>query len=374
MQEFERYRLIEQYLNDELSSSERARFEERIAQDPTLAEEVELYALTNSVVFESRLLDVKQKMQSNFPSNDNNTTGLNKYIVPVIVGISLLASIGAYVYYSKEDVAVIQKDAVTEQMSNTEPEHAKTQDAEDIENASASRASNAPTNSATTNTANQINTSIPTKTDSVTAPKVIVAPPIKKQATDSVAPTNKTTPTQPKEKLDPCASTSIKTEFKLTPTCTNAATGEIQILLSKTTGGKAPYSYAINNESFGMESFFNELKKGTYTIHVKDQNNCTQLFLKEIKEVTCVQALDDYSFNPNRGQTWKYENKTMTAAHIQILDKSGTLLKTYTVAPNQQIEWDGKSEQGNDLQMGGYICLISYDNGSVEKGMIIIYQ
>jgi len=379
MQDFERYRLIEQYLNDELSLSERIRFEERIAQDPALAEEVELYALSNKVVFENRLLEVKQKIQSSFPKNDNSS-GWNRYIVPAIIGIGIIASMSGYLYYSKEHTSVTQKNKSEVQRSTIEQEHTIINNAAEEEKTTPSlHASNPATNSTATSTANQVNITSVVKTDSVHTSTGIV-PQIKTQTNDPIPSsskidnTNKTTANPPKDKINPCTNVVLAAEFKVTPTCKDATTGEIQIFLSKTTGGKAPYSYAINNESFGMESYFNELKKGTYTIHIKDQNNCTQLFPKEIKEVTCIQPLDDYSFNPNRGQTWKYDNKSMAIAHIQILDKSGMLLKSYDVHPGQQVEWDGKSEQGNAVQMGGYVCLISYDNGVIEKGMIIIYQ
>lgn len=373
MQDFERYRLIEQYLNEELSSSERMRFEEQIAQDPSLAEEVELYALSNEIVFENRLLDIKKKIASDFSTN-NNSSGWNRYIVPAVIGLGLIAGIGGYIYSSKEDVTA-QKNKSEEQRSTVQQEHTE---AEKTTTGAVGSSNNVITNS-TTGSTNQSNATTTVKTDSVYAPTGIV-PQIKTQTNDPIIVPSKTDNINnapinpPKDKINPCANIVLTAEFKLTPACKGAATGEIQVLLSKTSGGKAPYSYAINDESFGLESFFNDLKKGTYTIHVKDQNNCTQLFSKEIKEVNCVQALDDYSFNPNRGQTWKYDNKSMTVAHIQILDKSGTLLKYYDVHPNQQVEWDGKSEQGNDVQMGGYVCLISYDNGVVEKGMIIIYQ
>jgi len=374
MQEFERYRLIEQYLNDELSSSERMRFEEQIAHDPSLAEEVELYALSNEVVFENRLIDIKKKIYADFSSN--TSSGWNRYLVPAIVGIALIAAIGGYIYSSNED-SVATTITQSKEQSTTQEENPAA--ANERETKTSSDHSTSATNSTITTGTNLSAATNPAKTDSVHASTGII-PPIKTQTNDPVVfpktdNTTKTNPVLPKEKINPCANITITAEFKLTPACKGAATGEIQILLSNTTGGKAPYSYAINDESFGMGSYFNDLKKGTYKIHIKDQNNCTQVFSKEIKEVSCVQPLDDYSFNPTRGQTWKYENKSMTTAHIQILDKSGTTVKSYSsLQPGQQVEWDGKSDQGNDLQMGGYVCLISYDNGVVEKGMIVIYQ
>jgi len=56
------------------------------------------------------------------------------------------------------------------------------------------------------------------------------------------------------------------------PYCTNATDGKITI---NAAGGQAPYQYAINTSLFTTNNLFQNLFQGTYTIHVKDYNNCT---------------------------------------------------------------------------------------------------
>lgn len=58
----------------------------------------------------------------------------------------------------------------------------------------------------------------------------------------------------------------------LHPTCEDYADGFIS---ASVTGGTRPYQYAIGTDAFRNEEYFTKLKSGTYTLSVKDQNNCT---------------------------------------------------------------------------------------------------
>lgn len=55
------------------------------------------------------------------------------------------------------------------------------------------------------------------------------------------------------------------------PTSCATNNGSIEVLA---TGGKAPYQYKLNSESFGSSSTFSNLGGGSYSITVKDGNGC----------------------------------------------------------------------------------------------------
>lgn len=57
------------------------------------------------------------------------------------------------------------------------------------------------------------------------------------------------------------------------PSCVPGADGSITITAS---GGTSPYSYSLNGGIFQGLNIFSNLNIGTYTIQVKDANNCTQ--------------------------------------------------------------------------------------------------
>ena len=51
--------------------------------------------------------------------------------------------------------------------------------------------------------------------------------------------------------------------------------GKGSIVINQSTGGTAPYQYALNNASFGNELSFQDLAAGSYTIYTKDAFGCT---------------------------------------------------------------------------------------------------
>ena len=57
------------------------------------------------------------------------------------------------------------------------------------------------------------------------------------------------------------------------PVCNGAATGSITVAAS---GGSPGYQYALNGGTYQASNVFNGLIAGTYTITVKDVNNCTK--------------------------------------------------------------------------------------------------
>ena len=56
------------------------------------------------------------------------------------------------------------------------------------------------------------------------------------------------------------------------PSCYGTATGSIMVNASQGTG---PYTYALNANSFQSNNVFSNLVTGSYSVHVKDANNCT---------------------------------------------------------------------------------------------------
>jgi hypothetical protein len=371
MEELERYRLIEEYLDGSISDSDRISFEKELQNNPDFQQEVDLVKISNDVVFENRLFEIKNKINADFKNGNTESRSWNKYVFGFIA-ISAIA-ISSYYYStqsnpktnikeSKSTEKVVQHltSPTVEQPTITTPSSTK-EKAQSITNTNADNSGKIDNNTLPKN--NVLENPI-YKTDTIIKPGVQKTSLIKKDTIRTI-----TTPI-----IDLCNNTKITAQFTTATSCKGSSTGVIQILLSTIKGGKKPYSYSINGSAYAMENRFNELSTGIYTIKIKDQNNCTQTFQETIKEVTCIVPLDDYSFNPDRGQTWVYNNNTSLSATIQIIEKTGVVVKTFTVQPNQKIEWNGLSNYGERLEMGGYVCMITFENGTIEKGMILIYQ
>ncbi|XZF13281.1 gliding motility-associated C-terminal domain-containing protein [Chitinophagaceae bacterium MMS25-I14] len=58
-----------------------------------------------------------------------------------------------------------------------------------------------------------------------------------------------------------------------TPSCNGSANGKFTVTA---TGGTTPYTYAIGAGAFSSTNVFSGLTAGTYTLHLKDANNCTK--------------------------------------------------------------------------------------------------
>ncbi len=56
------------------------------------------------------------------------------------------------------------------------------------------------------------------------------------------------------------------------PTCNGFDTGIIDI--QEVTGGSAPYSFSLENNSFSNDTLFENLTEGTYQVYIQDDNNC----------------------------------------------------------------------------------------------------
>ena len=301
MEELERYRLIEEYLDGSISDSDRLSIEKELKNNPDFQQEIDLVKISNDVVFENRLFEIKNKINADFKNGNTEFRSWNRYIFGFIA-ISAIA-ISSY-YYSTQfntKTPIIKSKSAEKNMQHatlstveksTTITYAAPDKAQSKINAGIDNTGKIDNNALHKN--NTLENLI-YKTDTVVKPSLQKIGLITKDTTRTI-----TTPII----IDPCSNTKITAQFTTATSCKGSSTGVIQILLSTIKGGKKPYSYSINGNAYAIENRFNELSTGIYTIKIKDQNNCTQTFQETIKEVTCIVPLDDYSFNPDRGQTW----------------------------------------------------------------------
>ncbi|MEL6303429.1 MAG: FISUMP domain-containing protein [Bacteroidota bacterium] len=90
--------------------------------------------------------------------------------------------------------------------------------------------------------------------------------------TITVKDANNCTQTTNVEVADPCTALSVE------------ATVEEFTITAEASGGKAPYTFSIDGETFQEVNSFDDLELGEYTITVKDANNCTQTINVEVAD------------------------------------------------------------------------------------------
>jgi gliding motility-associated-like protein len=77
----------------------------------------------------------------------------------------------------------------------------------------------------------------------------------------------------------------INSNITINPTCSNPSSGNITV---NSSGGIAPITYNINGGAFGTTNNFTGLGAGTYTVIVKDANNCTISSIVILTQVNTV--------------------------------------------------------------------------------------
>lgn len=89
----------------------------------------------------------------------------------------------------------------------------------------------------------------------------------------------------------------------LNASCNNAPTGSITITAN---GGVSPYTYALNAGGYSATNTFTNLAAGTYTVHVRDANNCQKDTIISLNNngnfyVTSIGGIQPSCFNGNDG-------------------------------------------------------------------------
>ncbi|CAA9196906.1 T9SS type A sorting domain-containing protein [Flavobacterium collinsii] len=140
--------------------------------------------------------------------------------------------------------------------------------------------------------------------------------------------------------------------------CKGDNTGSASV---ETTGGKAPYKYAIDGGPFSSASTFTNLRTGTYNITVQDANGCTALASVHISEPT--------------------EGLSATAIPINdqgiiVNAKGGTAPYLYSLQNNLGVVIAGPKDNGvfTKLPLGVYTAQVTdvYGCGYMQGGINVI--
>ena len=99
--------------------------------------------------------------------------------------------------------------------------------------------------------------------------------------------------------LDLAANTTITQPTALTATATNTNVscfgGSNGTITVTATGGTAPYTYSTNGTTFQASNILTGLAANTYTVTVKDNNNCQITLTRTVSQPTAIALTDDGS-------------------------------------------------------------------------------
>lgn len=351
------FQRIEDYLNGTLSDAEKTIFEKELAENAALKKQVDLSTITNQLVFENRLLNIKELAQAAH-QNENSKGNTGKFAL--ISATAILLSVGAYVGLnkpeSKQEVVPISENISKVSLSTTEPNNTNIE---------------LPNPISTENKKAEVEKTA-SETKEPIAEQVKAKPTIHPSASEE-----KQDETQVTEKIETeskpatenvCAHAKIEASHFIQNTCSGEKNGEI--VFSKTKGGTAPYKiklFSIENTELERKD---NLAAGTYHAEITDALNCSTKFQDlVVKEKTCSK---NYHFNPFVGETWEIPTHSSSGT-ISIFDKSGNVYFRKELNANALENWSGQSADGK-LETGYYLFTISYADGTTSKGSISIVQ
>ncbi|WPO80338.1 T9SS type A sorting domain-containing protein [Flavobacterium sp. KACC 22761] len=142
------------------------------------------------------------------------------------------------------------------------------------------------------------------------------------------------------------------TVSKTNTTCYQANDGSINIQVQ---GGKAPYSYSINNSAFVSTNVFTNLSAGVYNVTVKDANGCLSSYFIQIDQPSPITLIANVS-NSTNGNNGK----------ITVVATGGVASYTYALTNNgMPASVFQTSTIFDGLQVGSYDVQVRDANGCI---------
>ncbi|MFL5729238.1 MAG: gliding motility-associated C-terminal domain-containing protein [Cytophagaceae bacterium] len=363
-QNYEQYEEIDRYLNKELSEAELLRFHEKLSGDAGFKELVEAQKTANEIIIYQEMSRLKARVKNDL-NNGNNDKPWGK----IFVFSALFVSAGLYTYmnYPKSEPVRITKPVTPSATSQNGQPSVKS-----ISNPVAMEPFKSTGKAVRQDSLEKEVIREEAMREGVfmlncEGDDPVTVPPNQEQ------PGKETTLTLDQPSKVNCETVNLTAQVRVDYGTGDAAEATVLIDKSSVAGGTAPYSFALDHTVFGKENRFTVMKDGIYSVRIKDQNNC----ISELKKKVVVRIPSkeiDAAFVPSQGERWKFPVKENAGAEISIFSKTGIPVYTATISNGNPQEWDGRNNNGAELENGNYYFVIKYSSGEVVKGHISIVQ
>lgn len=366
--------LIDRYLSDALTESEKESFNLRLAQDSEFKTLVENQKFANELIIGDRLYTLKSMMDEDFSSGkvNSNQTSLSSGKLFLLGGMVLVAST-LMLYLTFGNKTVKPKDTAA--------------DSAKIESNQNPNVKSVGTNQEVI-TSSGINKKVVGKskesyeTSKLSEPGSIGTRDIVETLTNSdIEPAMIINEDQNKsESLSQsvevrCAVKTVQAKIKSEPACADKEDGRLIVL--KVLDHVNPLAYGISISAgdtlWQSSNIFSNLSSGNYAVSVKDVNGC-RMQVKDLVEIgskECKKSQQAYSFNPAYGETISI--KVENTGTITIRSRAGIVVFSGSVSSGEDFNWDGQNLSGGISAPGLYIYFLEYQNGSSVRGEILIY-
>lgn len=374
--EFETYDLFARYFNNELSVEEIASFEKELNTNSSFQQAFDEYKFSQELLVTQELVEVQDILDSfEYPISTPNTPFYKHKLFFIGLGVSILTigSLASSLILPKHTKETNNLDLNTPSIVST-PSFIKTKktDSLPIEDENIHTPSSLPKDTFFhTKQAQDIshdsimirnNNTQSLHKDFITQSKVDSVS--KKDIHAKSLATSSVTKQEITSKSTPCQTIDI--QYNLTESCEGNENGKIEIIQSK--NGTAPYQYALNNKEWIDNKTYENLESGTYTLFVKDKNDCESQKKIAILEKKCYPNI--YYIIPSQGIEWKIP---FDDGKITIMNKRGNLIHELVLENGTENIWDGNTSNGF-LKAGLYVFYIENSTGELLlKGKLSIH-
>lgn len=355
------YELIEEYLNSQLSDSDRVAFEKELQTNPDLQHQLNLHKFTNELVIENRLLDVKEIL---LEQKSTGGKSVWKFIVGGLAGALVLT--GILLFSQQDKTKPSKKETITNtskpdsqiSMDNKAPEEqVPSEKTEDVTTKKKEKSTAPKSNASSEST-------ISTEEHTPFDPGTINIIETEKQP-EPVKEENKTVPVNP---ADPCFNTNIIANVSANSACSGEEDGAI--LVNGFKGGHSPYNVLVYDNHNELKSAPLSLSAGTYNVEIKDSKGCIKKYEQIV--VPKKDCPKDFHFNPFIGQTWSIPVGTQDGKLV-IHNDRGAVAFEKDIHAGAEEHWSGESKNG-EINSGFYIFVIKYKDGSQLQGSVSIVK
>ena len=381
MNNIDKYELIDKFLSNQLSQSEKVIFDDLVINDSDFSNEVEKNRNANKVIHQLGLFETSNKL--NLLHKQQTRAKTNKRYWSLGAAAILLGGYGLYSIVTVEtksnsvtpksieitvekerinDDKVISKPIVSTATIENIQEEKSTVISKDLEKIGVVESPEIKKVVDLSGT-NEVTLNIIEDTSDVIYTAVLANTEIE---TISEEPTKK----------EIICGDIVLTTFNTEPSCIGEQNGKLIFSQDSLVGGALPYKtfiYRLGDQSNYLDK--NQLASGDYAIKVVDANGCKDVITDIIiKEERCLQRIDD-SFSPRYGEKWQYPKIAGVSEYSFVIkNMANVTILEKEVSLDQETDWNGVLENGSILEKGIYYVEIKSDQETYAMGTITIVE
>lgn len=371
--EQETYELIDRYLADQLSASERYSFEQQLSQDADLRDAVDMHKMLQVTAVSYEMDQLHSKVGTDLDKIYKAGT-IKKWLLIGGAGLALIAT--TLLLIPTEKTKSDQK-TVVDQESGSEGQDQKISIVEDDLGKGESNHSKTNINEGLVQTtiANEfLHEEVVIETDTLLSDEVNnkdIEEVIITDADNGEVIMEKAKVENSVTQTIQCPSNRVDLKFRMTSQSLDDVEGSIHVQEVLSEGFTEPIQFKLKDieATYSSMKIFNGLEADDYTIGIVDANGCEALSpVISVTKSSCVKNYTE-TFSPQYDHEWRLQINEDLDATVVLKNKGGKVVLMKKVNGEREFIWDGQDSNGSVIDEPGYMWFfVTYSNGETCSG------